>query len=211
MMCSKFLCSLFMECRPGKRKSRRHGEDSSTTKAAGWNSFWGSSQPEQHSVSCFFIGCQGASFISHWLKASFQILQENKGFAWLTWSWTVTKRALYKGLFTPFHTPPLSVFAASTLHLFYIHLWMTYVHCRQNHTTQTVICLLTGNSLCLFVQSSQGPQRNWVHRLDVLHDVQTLTRCNLRVTQLALTPQAFSCSEGVSGPNATSSVCFVLH
>ena len=34
--------------------------------------------------SCFFIGCQGARFTSHWLKASFQVSQENKGFAWLT-------------------------------------------------------------------------------------------------------------------------------
>lgn len=137
VMCSEFLCSLFMERRLGKRKSRRHGEDSSSTKAEGWNSFWGSSQPEQHRVSCLFIGRQGASFISHWLKASFQVLQENKGVVWLTWSWRVTKRALYKGLFTPIHTPPIRVFAALHFTFLYPSLNDLCISSAESHDTNS--------------------------------------------------------------------------
>lgn len=48
-----------MKCRLGKRKSERHGADSSTAKVESSNSFTGSPQPEQLKVSAFLLDTKG--------------------------------------------------------------------------------------------------------------------------------------------------------
>lgn len=55
------------------------------TKAQGWNSFRGSSQPEQHSVSCFFIGSQGGSlYLPIGWKLALRFCKRTKGLSgWL--------------------------------------------------------------------------------------------------------------------------------
>ena len=63
-------------------------------------------------------------------------------------------------------------------------------------------------SACFF--SPDRVHRETEYCLDILHDVLTLTHCNLRVTQLSLTPHALS-AERVSGQGAICVICFVRH
>lgn len=107
----------------------------------------------------------------------------------------------------PFSPPIFSVTAALNYTFFptrkeRIHHWL-------NLTTQTAICPVTGNSFSLFVQSWHSPLRNWTRCLDMLHHVQTLTCCNLKVTQLSLIPHALLSGERVKRQNVIS-LLFVL-
>lgn len=79
---------------PGKRKSRRHVEDGSTTKAKGWNSFRGRSQSEQQCPAFYWLPRD--SLKSHWLKGSFWVLQSSKRFCLVNSFWLVTMTALEK-------------------------------------------------------------------------------------------------------------------
>ena len=75
----------FMDGRMRNRKSRRHGKDSGTTKAEGWNSLRGSSQPEQHYVSCFFLlASRGLPLPPIGWKIAFRFCNRTKGLpGWL--------------------------------------------------------------------------------------------------------------------------------
>lgn len=84
-----------------------------------WNSFRGSSQPEQHSVSCYFIGCQGAPFTSYWLKAGFQVSEENKGLDCLTRLEEQQREHCKESFSHPFSPPIFSVIAALNYTFFF--------------------------------------------------------------------------------------------
>lgn len=176
---------------PAKRKSRRHVEDGSTTKAKGWNSFRGRSQSEQHSVFRLFIGCPGTPQSPIGWKAAFGFCSRAKGFAWLTlfgWlQWQHWKKSLIRTLSYP-HTVELS---KSQLFIFISEKSMNAVDwnwswkCLSSNRKQPSACLLT-------------PTRTPEDCPDILHDFQTLTRCNLRVTQLLLPAHALVNRKGLS-------------
>lgn len=192
---------LFYGVLAGKEEEQETWGDSGTTKAEGWNTVRGSSQPEKHSDSCFFIGCQGAHLTSHWLKTSFQVLQENKGFAWLTCLEGQQREHCKESCSHPFFYSILV-----SLQFFYVHLWIDCVHQWLNQTTQTAICPVTGNSFCRCVQSRRGPlcALPWYSPMMSTHwhvIISEWLSCH--------SPHAPLSIEGVSWQNAIC-VCFVI-
>lgn len=112
----------------------------------------------------FFIGYQETLFTSHWLKAGFQGLQENKEIAWL--ASRATKKALCKK--TPFLIPLSLPLAVNDTFLF--------AGLSQSSQLKTVIFLILGNIPRLFISSRQAVHCK--HFFGIFHNTQTLACWN---------------------------------